>query len=243
MNMTQHQGILERVLNRLLREARGDESLALYMTPSRRIGVLYDPGALLQILRNSSSVPYASNVLQTVRGYVYLGVPGSFPCRGSLRVSLSAGPGVGEVLYSVALAMAHPRRLVSDRAAVSLRARARWKKIKDAGKNDALPLDDAYGPGHSDDDTRSTHKNPETPFHQSWHTDDPDDDCEMLSGDDVATSYAYRANSADLARLAFLGARHRETLRRAEAAGFTGSTSELELSLLQAGNSFFDEQY
>ncbi|NBT36397.1 MAG: hypothetical protein EBT03_12835 [Betaproteobacteria bacterium] len=91
--MTQHQGILERVLTRLLREARGDESLALYMKPSRRIGVLYDTEALLRILSSSdNNVPYASKVQSTVRGYVYLGVPGSFPCRGSLHVGLSAGP-------------------------------------------------------------------------------------------------------------------------------------------------------
>ena len=201
-------------LRRLIRESletsgtsgAPKEDLAAFRAvgrPSSIKLVIYDAAALTspqaELKLASGSKVFQDFVRTTARGIVWIHDPNygmlkRGPCRGAWEVITSYYPGKGELLYKLAFALSPTGLLMSDRAEVSRGAQSRWRKISDT--HSGLPLDDMeHPPGHDN------------------HTDDPEDDCVVLSGDGMKyLNYAYKADGTEGALLKTLEDRHAEVL-------------------------------
>jgi hypothetical protein len=206
-------------LRKIIREAlsRSPEAdLAVIVRESTALNfvgaVVYSAPALIDVVRANAALPpeeQAESVDDLVSafmdagvvvGYVKLNKPAE-PCNDAWKVIGSWGPGMGAVVYDLALALSPTGRLMSDRFSVSPGARSRWEKIS-AARGDAaiLPLDDEYAP----------------PAKQLT-PDEEGDDCELRvpikrGGPDPLLDRAYVATGDEIAKKEAMVARHEEVM-------------------------------
>lgn len=156
-------------------------------------------------------------------------------CADAYEVKLSAGPGYGQKIYGIAMAMAPSGRLMPDRTSISDKAIDRWKKISDeagAARRGSIRLDDR---GH-----------PKTPEHDAVHTEDPSDDCKVFNAKGLEfLDYAYEMTGEEGDMLAKYVSAHESTMDRVlpQAKHMGLDRDDIDYVLSEAGSKLFGDVY
>jgi hypothetical protein len=191
--------IVEKVMKRLLREAADSpDGKAVFITTSEegyKTAVIYDsalalnPGGTNPIWMKSE----AFLGTQLVKGLIAI-QPAENPCWGAYEVKISAGPGLGKLVYGVGYAMSPSRILIPDRKLVSDKAREAWGKVYAKPQVKKFHLDN-----------KNVRRTPE-----------PEDDCEVHNPDDPNNplNYAYKGSGEEMALLGTLKASHQNVLNQ-----------------------------
>lgn len=170
--------LIEAVYRKLLKEASANiTGLAAVQTSdtgAKKEAVIYDIAALEEML--DQIFDGDENVaLGAVRGIIRIRKP-NHPCDDAWEVSLSAGPGIGKLVYGAAYAMSPSKKLIPDRLSVSTDAERGWKRAE--GERTSKELDFLYPPHKTpekEDDCRR-HNEPDKEFldraytAQGWET-------------------------------------------------------------------------
>lgn len=138
--------IFESVLKRLLHESSQRDLALVVKDRGHHIDcALYDAQAMLDLLhRLSFSAPEDELMRSTksaMRGFVRVAAPGRSlgDCAGAWEVSKIAGPGYGQILYSVAAALSPSGLIMTDRFVLSPAASSSFKKWSSSRESVLLP--------------------------------------------------------------------------------------------------------
>jgi len=158
--------LVEAVYCKLLKEASinttGLAAVQTSDTDIKKEAVIYDIATLEEML--DQIFEGDENIaLGAVRGIIRIRRP-SNPCDGAWEVVLSAGPGIGKLVYGTAYAMSPSGKLIPDRMSVSVDAERGWKRAQ--GERTSKELDFLYPPHKTpekEDDCRR-HNEPDREF-------------------------------------------------------------------------------
>ena len=198
----------------------------------------YDAEKLLRIISEGDSLE--SIATECAVGYIKIKEP-TYPCNKAWQISLTWGPGIGELIYGTGYALSPSNSLFPDRIGVSGKASAAWKGIfnnRDAKGIKVTPMDDI-----EDHNTRKPHDDLRKVYLNNMgfedHTEDPTDDCRLFTRKASAKElqnfghldFYYDASAVVGKYQAMFNAalnKHQEVMDRLSSEDFLTSSSQVE---------------
>lgn len=246
--------LLESVYRRLLREApkkkttrpKGqpfspdDLAVVIEDRGTQFDATIYSPAALLQVFESDAYPSYGEGSMKNFRRLQTFGVFKGFisiekpetPCNRAWEVKMSAGPGIGKVVYGVGYALSPSGILIPDRMSVSGPAQGGWSKQGDRKKK---PLDNVDHPPTGSD-----------PFHDEHHTEKTTDDCKTYPSREGLDflNYSYEAEGWEKGALNTLKKNHTAAMGWIDT-NYDGPIDswEVEKTLVYYGPDFFGVTY
>ena len=231
--------ILEAVYQRLLKKSAPsvtDLAVTIEVLGAQSSATVYSPSSLTRVFESGAYPTFATGSVKNyralqkfdvIRGYVMIDRP-DMPCNNAYEVKMSAGPGIGKVIYGVAFALSPSGILIPDRMSVSSLAQRGWSAQVDRRKK--KPLDDGEHPAKGAD-----------PFHDAHHTKKSTDDCDTHTGLDFL-NYSYESEGWEPGLLRTMKKNHKAMMAWIDANADVPS-ADVEAAIMYYGPDFFEEKY